>query len=207
MMRLSLPAGFAMLAITLASPAVAGDGYVNPLHFPQPESSGEFFALIEIPSGSSIKYEIDADTGHVFVDRFLSMPVAYPANYGSIPSSAGADGDPLDALVLSREAIAPGVLIKVRAIGLLSMIDDGDADDKIIAVPTSAIDPSYDSIQSIDDLPLIERNRILSFFRVYKQLPDPADSERVELDGFRNAEDARKRVTAAIEAYRESAED
>src|SRR5690606_24635675 len=118
------------------------------------------------------KYEIDADTGHLFVDRYMSMPVVYPANYGSIPSSLGDDGDPLDALVLTRVPIVPGALIRVRAIGIMKMIDGGEKDDKIIAVPVSAVDPTYDEIQAIEDLPAMELQRMEAFFRVYKQLPE-----------------------------------
>src|SRR5690606_36927997 len=129
-----------------------------------------------------------------------SMPVVYPANYGSIPSSLGGDGDPLDALVFTREPIVPGALIKVRAIGVLHMIDGGEEDDKIIAVPASDIDPTYDEIRSIDDLPAIERERVEAFFRVYKQLPE--GRKVVELNGYSGVNEAQQLVTDAIEAYR-----
>jgi len=130
----------AALAFTalLAAPALAQAQSTHPFSFPQPSEGEEFFVVIEIPAGSATKYEIDAQTGLVFVDRFLSMPVVYPANYGSIPSSVGEDGDPLDALVLTREPIVPGALIRVRAIGTLIMPDDGEIDDKLIAVPTNS---------------------------------------------------------------------
>ncbi|WBQ08883.1 inorganic diphosphatase [Hyphomonadaceae bacterium ML37] len=190
------------LAALLAAPALAQAQTTHPFAVTQPAEGDEFFVVIEIPAGSATKYEIDAQTGLVFVDRFLSMPVVYPANYGSIPSSMGEDGDPLDALVLTREPIVPGALIRVRAIGALIMLDDGEIDDKIIAVPASDIDPAYDEIRSIDGLPVMERSRIEAFFRVYKQLPDPADAEGVELGGYRSASDAAAQVRAAIEAAR-----
>lgn len=188
----------AMLSSTVAS---ASD-YVSYIDYPQPKGeSREFFTAIEIPAGSFTKYEIDAKTGHIIVDRFQSMPVAYPANYGSITSSLGADGDPLDALVYSREPIVPGAIIRVRAIGVLKMIDGGDVDNKIVAVPTSKIDPTYDDIKEISDLPKIEQDRLQAFFRVYKQLPDAR--KVVEVGGFDTAEKAQNEVAAALKAYNE----
>jgi inorganic pyrophosphatase len=146
--------------------------YMNPIQFPQKGDPTDVQVIIEIPAGSFTKYEIDAKTGLLFVDRFQSMPVVYPANYGSIPSTVGPDGDPLDALVLTRQAVYPGALMRVRPIGILKMIDGGDVDDKIVAVPISKLDPTYDNIKTIDDLPEIERARIEQFFAVYKKLPD-----------------------------------
>jgi inorganic pyrophosphatase len=197
----------AALAALFTGAAAAQTGFVHPFAFPQPEEGSDFFAVIEIPAGSITKYEVDGETGHVLVDRYMSMPVVYPANYGSIASSLGGDGDPLDALVLSREPIAPGALIKVRAIGVLGMIDGGEPDDKIIAVPASDIDPTFDAIASVEDLPEMERRRIEAFFRVYKELPDPADAEAVELSGFRGDAEATEIVLAAIAAYREASAD
>ena len=175
----------------------------HPFSYPQPEDTTEFFTVIEIPAGSFTKYEIDADNGYVLVDRFQSMPVIYPANYGSIPSSLAGDGDPLDGLVFTREPIVPGAVIKVRAIGVLHMIDGGEEDSKIIAVPASDIDPTYDEVQNIEDLPAIERQRIEAFFRVYKQLPE--GRKVVELNGFSGANEAKAMVSEAIEAYRADA--
>ncbi len=193
---------FAALIAVTAGAASAQSGPVHPFAFLQPEEGADFYTVIEIPAGSITKYEVDADTGHVFVDRYMSMPVVYPANYGSIPSSLGGDGDPLDALVLSREPIAPGALVKVRAIGVLAMIDDGETDDKIVAVPASDIDPSYDEIASIDDLPAAEHDRIEAFFRVYKQLPHLADADAVEFGGYRSVDEATEIVQTALDAYR-----
>lgn len=187
-------------AATLALSSAAHAEFVNPFAYPQPEDSTEFFTVVEIPAGSFTKYEIDADNGHIIVDRYQSMPVVYPANYGSIPSSLGGDGDPLDALVFTREPIVPGALIKVRAIGVLHMIDGGEEDDKIIAVPTSDIDPTYDEIRNIEDLPAIERQRVEAFFRVYKQLPE--GRKVVELNGFSGVNEAQQLVSEAIENYR-----
>ncbi len=194
---------FLLAAVAAAGIATAGAAsaeFVNPFAYPQPAEGTDFFAVIEIPAGSFTKYEIDADNGHVIVDRYQSMPVVYPANYGSIPSSLAGDGDPLDALVYTREPIVPGAFIKVRAIGVLKMIDGGETDDKIVAVPASDIDPTYDGIKSINDLPQIERERMEAFFRVYKQLP--AGRKVVELNGYEDAEVAQELVSAAINSYR-----
>lgn len=182
----------------IAGPALAE--MRHPFSYPQPEDGEEFLTVIEIPAGSFTKYEIDADHGYVLVDRYQSMPVTYPANYGSIPSSLAGDGDPLDGLIFTREPIVPGAVIKVRAIGVLHMIDGGEEDSKIIAVPASDIDPTYDAIRSIEDLPEIERQRIEAFFRVYKQLPE--GRKLVELNGFGGVNEATEMVASAIEAYR-----
>lgn len=182
----------------LATPALAQ--MQHPFTYPQPEDASEFFTVIEIPAGSFTKYELDAEHGYVLVDRFQSMPVVYPANYGSLPSTLAGDGDPLDGLVFTREPIVPGAVIKVRAIGVLHMIDGGEEDSKIIAVPASDIDPTYDDIRNIEDLPEIERQRIEAFFRVYKQLPE--GRKLVELNGFGGANEAADMVAGAIEAYR-----
>lgn len=190
----------AMLSAT-ATASFAGD-YVSYLDFPQSEPDGkEFYTAIEIPQGSFTKYEIDADTGHLVVDRYQSMPVVYPANYGSITSSLGGDNDPLDALVYTREPVVPGAIIKVRPIGVLKMVDGGEVDDKIVAVPASDIDPTYDKIKEVTDLPEIEQQRLQAFFRVYKQLPDKR--KVVELNGFENAEKAQAEVAASFKAYTE----
>lgn len=158
----------------------------NVLEFPQPENNPEeFYAVTEIPTGGIIKYETDAKTGFIVADRFQSMPVAYPANYGSLTQSLAGDGDPLDVVFYTRAPMAPGTLIKLRAIGVLKMIDGGEKDDKIIAVPASKIDPTYDDIKTISDLPKIEQQRLEAFFRVYKELPE--GRKKVELAGFNDA--------------------
>jgi inorganic pyrophosphatase len=194
-----------ILAATLAAMAVAASAgaqqWVHPFSVPQTDSTGQdFFAVIEIPQGGSIKYEILEDTGYVYVDRFTSMAVNYPANYGSIPSSEGGDGDPLDVLVLTRQPVAPGALIRVRAVGVLKMIDDGEVDDKLLAVPTSAIDPTYDGVETIADLPEMEIQRIEQFFAVYKNLPEGANT--IELRGWEDAAAAQAMVDEALAAAR-----
>jgi len=174
----------------------------NILEFPQPDNNPEeFYAVTEIPAGGIIKYETDAKTGFIVADRFQSMPVAYPANYGSLTQSLAGDGDPLDVIFYTRAPMAPGTLIKLRAIGVLKMIDGGEKDDKIVAVPASKIDPTYDDIKELSDLPKIEQQRLEAFFRVYKQLPE--GRKTVELNGFDTAATAASEVAKAIKAFSE----
>lgn len=190
-----------MTVLALFSVACSQASAMNVLDFPQPKNNpDEFFALTEIPAGGIIKYETDADTGFIFADRFQSMPVAYPANYGSLTQSLGGDNDPLDVIFYTRAPMAPGTLIKLRPIGVLKMIDGGESDDKIVAVPTSKIDPTYDDIQSISDLPKIEQERLQAFFRVYKQLPD--GRKKVELNGFGDAAAAKTEIKSAYDAWK-----
>jgi inorganic pyrophosphatase len=193
---------FLAAAAFVVTAGVASADYVSYIDYPQKKDDGkEFNVAIEIPQGSFTKYEIDADTGHIVVDRYQSMPVIYPANYGSITSSLGGDNDPLDALVYTREPVVPGAIIKVRPIGVLKMIDGGEVDDKIVAVPTSKIDPTYDNIKEITDLPQVEQDRLQAFFRVYKQLP--AGRKAVELNGLEPAAKAEAEVSTAIKTYAE----
>ncbi|SEN60312.1 inorganic diphosphatase [Halomonas caseinilytica] len=171
----------------------------NVFDYPQPDDAPASFHVVnEIPAGSFTKYEINAEHGQLIVDRYVSMPVRYPANYGSITSSAGGDGDPLDALVLTRDSIYPGAVIEVRAIGVLRMVDDGEADDKIIAVPTDDVDPTYADVEGMEDLPDMQVERLNAFFRVYKNLPEGGD---IELNGFGDASEAREILSQAFEAY------
>lgn len=164
----------------------------------QPDAgTGEAWLVVEIPADSAIKYELDPQ-GRLMVDRFLAMPMAYPANYGALPGTRGGDGDPLDALVITRWPVHPGALIRFRPVGVLHMHDDGQADEKIIGVPVDAVDASYAHVREIHDLPAAERDRIEAFFRVYKQLP--AGQGPVELRGWGDAAQARGLIDAAVQA-------
>ena len=166
-----------------ATPGAAASALPHPYHLAQPAGAPQrLLAVVEIPAGSFVKYELDKSTGHVVVDRFLTTPTAYPANYGSLPSIFTDDGDPVDVLVFTRTPVAPGALIEVRAIGSLRMRDRGEADDKIIAVPADDVDPFYRDVRDIDDLPAEARAGIEAFFRNYKS-NDPTD-RRVTTHGF-----------------------
>lgn len=127
--------------------------------------------IIEIPfGGDPVKYEIDKDSGAMFVDRFLHTAMYYPANYGFIPHTLAADGDPVDALVLGRCPVVPGAVIRSRPIGLLKMEDEAGADEKLLMVPVDKLNPYYARVQSHEDLPPILRDQIAHFFKHYKDL-------------------------------------
>lgn len=127
-------------------------------------------AIIEIPYGSSVKYEVDKDSGAVVVDRVMYSAMFYPANYGFIPHTLADDDDPVDILVINEYPLQAGSVIKVRLIGVLIMEDESGMDEKLIAVPISKIDPRYDGIKSLNDLPKITLDRIKNFFETYKML-------------------------------------
>ena len=192
----------ALLLALLCSPvlAVAVENSIrHPFLAAQPKKAPEEVLLaVEIPAGSFTKYEINEE-GLVYVDRFQSMPVVYPANYGSMPRTLAGDGDPLDALVLTREPLHPGVLIAFRPIGYLRMLDKGEQDDKVIGVPTDKVDPTYSYIRDLADLPEIERQRIEAFFRIYKDLP--AGRNPVVLNGYGNATEAKVLITEALQRF------
>ena len=192
----------ALLLALLCSPvlAVAVENSIrHPFLAAQPKKAPEEVLLaVEIPAGCFTKYEINEE-GLVYVDRFQSMPVVYPANYGSMPRTLAGDGDPLDALVLTREPLHPGVLIAFRPIGYLRMLDKGEQDDKVIGVPTDKVDPTYSNIRDLADLPEIERQRIEAFFRIYKDLP--AGRNPVVLNGYGNAAEAKVLITEALQRF------
>lgn len=173
---------------------------VNPLSMPQPTpDSGEALLLVEIPAGGATKYET-LPNGLVQVDRFLRMPVAYPANYGALPSTLAGDGDPLDALVLAREPLPPGVLLRFRPVAVLRMLDGGASDHKLVGVPADSVDPAYSGIRGLASLPAAERERIEAFFQVYKQLPT-ASAGDVVLQGWGDAAEARAMLEEARARY------
>lgn len=155
--------------------------------------------MTEIPAGGPIKYGTEAKTGFIVADRFQLMPVACPANQRSQTQSPGGDNDPLDVIFYTRAPLQPDTLIKLRAIGVVKMIDGGEVDVKIVAVPASKIDPSYSDIKSISDLLKMEQERLQVFFRVYRQQPE--GRKQIKLNGFRSAEAAKsesKRCLAPV---------
>lgn len=128
----------------------------------------EFICVIEIPKGSKKKYELDKETGFLMLDRILYTSTHYPANYGFIPRTYGDDGDPLDVLLLCAETLEPLTLVKARPIGVISMIDNNQGDEKIIAIPSN--DPTYNHYTDISELPVHIFDEMSHFFTVYKNL-------------------------------------
>ncbi len=131
----------------------------------------EVNAIIEIPQGGlPVKYEIDKASGALYVDRFLHTAMHYPANYGFVPHTLSADGDPCDILVISQTPVVPSAIIRCRPIGALTMTDEAGPDEKIIAVPVEKLHPFYGGVSSHLDLPEILREQIAHFFQHYKDL-------------------------------------
>ena len=137
-------------------------------------SSGDFYAVVEITKGSKMKYELDKETGLLALDRILYTSTHYPANYGFIPRTLADDGDPLDVLVLCSESLCPMSLVRCYPIGVITMSDNGDSDEKIIAIPYS--DPTYNGYKSISELPQHIFDEMQHFFRVYKELENKSTS-------------------------------
>lgn len=130
----------------------------------------EINVLIEIPQGSPVKYELDKDSGYIFVDRFNFTAMSYPFNYGFIPNTEAEDNDPTDVLVISSYPVYPGTVIAARPIGMLEMEDEAGVDTKILAVPLAKVDPFLSHIKDISDLDAATKNKIKHFFDHYKEL-------------------------------------
>jgi inorganic pyrophosphatase len=157
----------------------------------------EVNVIIEVPLGSDpIKYEIDKESGAVFVDRFLQTAMFYPCNYGFIPQTLSDDGDPADVLVVGRHPIHPGAVVAARPVGVLIMEDESGMDEKILAVPTTKMDPFYSNIESYKDLPEILINQISHFFEHYKDLEK---NKWVKVVGWKGREEAEEIIVKAIE--------
>ncbi len=155
-------------------------------------------AVIEIPQGSRAKYEIDKPTGLLKLDRVIYSSFYYPSNYGFIPQTYGDDKDPLDILVLSSLNIVPLCLVEAKVIGVMQMVDGGDADDKIIAV--AAHDPSINYINNIEELPKHFFSELRHFFEEYKRL----ENKTVVVEEFGDKAKALQIVEAAIKLYKDT---
>ncbi|EGK8084783.1 inorganic diphosphatase [Campylobacter lari] len=156
-------------------------------------------AVIEIPYGSNIKYELDKESGAIMVDRVMYSAMFYPANYGFIPNTLADDGDPIDVLVLNEYPIQAGAVIPCRLIGVLLMEDESGMDEKLLAVPVSKIDPRYDNIKSLDNLPKASLDKIKNFFETYKML-EP--NKWVKVKEFAGIEKASEILENSIKNYK-----
>ncbi len=170
---------------------------IHPWHdvTPGEHLPSEFHALIEIPMGSSIKYELDKETGLLRLDRILYSAVYYPANYGFIPQTYAEDEDPLDVLVLCQEAVAPMTLVSARCIGLMTMVDTGKKDHKILAVAVD--DPEFNSFREASELPAHRLMMLRRFFQDYKFL----EGKSVEVDEIQPSHLGLPIIEEALQRY------
>lgn len=157
----------------------------------------QFRIIIEIPRGSANKYEVDKETGLIKLDRVSYSAMYYPMDYGFAPQTYWYDKDPLDVLMLSTHPLLPGIMVEVRPIGGMTMNDDGDSDDKIIAVPVE--DPRFKHYKDIDDIAPHVKEELKHFFETYKQL----QKKEVKVEGFYNKEKAVATVKESMDLYKE----
>ena len=157
----------------------------------------DFIACIEISKGGKNKYELDKETGMLILDRVLYTATHYPANYGFIPRTYAGDGDPLDVLVLCQESILPLTLVRCYPIGVITMLDQGKLDEKIIAIPFK--DPTYNSYHDVSELPSHIFTEMSHFFTVYKNL----EQKETMVDEVRGAEDAKKVIQKCLNVITE----
>ncbi len=163
----------------------------------------DFNAIIEIPMNADpVKYEVDKASGAIFIDRFMSTAMHYPCNYGYIPHTLSADGDPVDVLVITPLPLIPGVVVRCRPLGMLKMTDEAGADAKLLAVPIDRILPIYAHWQKPEDINPLRLQQIQHFFEHYKDL-EPG--KWVKIDGWAGAEEAKAEIMAGLAAYDEAA--
>jgi len=160
-------------------------------------TSKEFKVVVEIPKGSRVKYELDKSTGLIRFDRVLFSAMHYPGDYGFIPQTLWEDGDPIDVLLLTKEPLVPGCLVKCRAVGVLDMIDGGEGDAKVLGVPIS--DPRFNHIHDLKDVNPHLLKEIKHFFAVYKDLQDKV----VEVGDWRDKSEAIRDIEKSFKLYDE----
>ena len=159
-----------------------------------------FWSFVEIPKGSKYKYEMHKESGFIMVDRVLHSAVHYPANYGFIPRTYCDDNDPLDVLILGQESVFPRTIMKCRAIGVMTMVDNQERDDKIIAVHLN--DPEYNHYSAVEELPPHRLKELERFFLDYKKLEK--ENRKVTVEKFSGRQDAERIIFESIELYKET---
>lgn len=162
------------------------------------DKTDTILVVIEVPNGSDIKYEVDHNSGLLFVDRKLFTSMRYPCNYGFIPNTLEGDGDPVDVLVLGDFTLTPFSILKAKPIGVLLTQDEKGKDSKIIAIPDKKIDQSYSLITDIDQVPLHIKDKIKHFFEHYKELEE---GKYVKVLGWSDKSEAQKIIQNAMENY------
>jgi inorganic pyrophosphatase len=159
----------------------------------------EINVIIEIPMhGEPVKYEVDKETGVLFVDRFMTTAMYYPTNYGYIPKTLSEDGDPVDVLVVTTVPLISGAVIPCRVVGMLKMTDESGIDAKLLAVPTSKLSKMYRSVETYNDLPEQLLLSLEHFFNHYKDLEE---GKWVKIDGWVGPEEARQEIMACVERF------
>jgi inorganic pyrophosphatase len=164
----------------------------------------EVNVIIEIPAHAEpIKYEVDKETGAIFVDRFMATAMHYPCNYGYVPNTISDDGDPVDVLVVTPFALQAGVVIRCRPVGMLAMDDEAGGDTKVIAVPVSKLTPLYDGVKTHEDLPALLLHQIQHFFEHYKDLEK---GKWVKVKGWSGPEQAKAEIVNSAKRFAEESE-
>ncbi|GAB6044314.1 inorganic diphosphatase [Endothiovibrio diazotrophicus] len=164
----------------------------------------EINVIIEIPAHSDpVKYEVDKETGAMFVDRFMSTAMHYPCNYGYVPHTLSKDGDPVDVLVVTPVPLIPGSVISCRPVGVLKMTDESGDDAKVLAVPVSKLCPSYAKTTDIDDMPKMLLDQVAHFFEHYKDLDE---GKWVRVDGWGGIEDAKREIMDSVAMFQNAPE-
>ncbi|MDP1646397.1 MAG: inorganic diphosphatase [Thiobacillus sp.] len=164
----------------------------------------DFNVIIEIPAhGEPIKYEVDKESGAMFVDRFMSTAMHYPCNYGYIPHTLSEDGDPVDVLVITPIPLITGVVVRCRPIGMLKMTDEAGVDAKLLAVPVDKLCGLYQGVNKPEDLQALLLAQISHFFEHYKDLEN---GKWVKVEGWVGVDDARAEILAGVERYRNAAD-
>lgn len=170
---------------------------MNLWHDIEPGTTDEINTIIEINKGSKNKYEIDKKTGLIALDRVLHTTQDFPFDYGFVPQTLWHDGDPVDVIVLSTHPLAPGILVRVRPVAIMNMIDSGDADDKLIAVPVD--DPRWSEVKDLQNINPHTLKEIEHFYSTYKNL----QNKIVEVSGFKGKSDAEACFTEGQALYKE----
>ena len=166
---------------------------------PGAKAPEQFNVIIEIPMNADpIKYEVDKDSGAIFVDRFMGTAMHYPCNYGYVPKTMSDDGDPVDVLVITPFALIPGVVVRCRPLGMLKMSDEAGGDAKVLAVPVDKVLPIYSHWQKPEDLNDLRLQQIQHFFEHYKDLEK---GKWVKIEGWVGPEEAKLEILNGIAAY------
>jgi inorganic pyrophosphatase len=159
----------------------------------------DFNVVIEIPmNGDPVKYEVDKESGAIFVDRFMGTAMHYPCNYGYVPNTIADDGDPCDVLVLTPFPLLPGVVVRCRVLGVLKMTDEAGGDAKILAVPVEKLLPLYSNLKSVDDVPELTLRQIQHFFEHYKDLEK---GKWVKVEGWAGPDAAKEEILNGVKAF------